>query len=171
MAEEYQSLQMTLPFALTPTLRRDPYPYISTDSPSNKQYGKIILITGGGSGIGAAAAKVWARAGAMGVVITGRRAERLEPTAAAIRETNKETRVLAVPTDVSDDAAIAQLHEKVKATFGRPAAVILACAGMIPPAGKVGEVGVEDWWTSFVSILVFGSVSWLIMLTNFARVY
>ena len=158
MAEEDQSLQMTLPFALTPTLRRDPYPYISTDNPSNTQHGKIILVTGGGSGIGAAAAKVWARAGAMGVVITGRRAERLEQTAAAIRATNKETKVLAVPTDVSDDAAIAKLHEKVRETFGRPADVILACAGMIPPAGKVGEVGVEDWWTSFVSIPILKMV-------------
>lgn len=46
-------LQWTLPVQLTGPIHRDIYPLISPDNPVNNQQGKIILITGGGSGIGA----------------------------------------------------------------------------------------------------------------------
>lgn len=45
------ALALTLPVQLTRTLHRQPYDYILPEN--NPQRGKIILITGGGSGIGA----------------------------------------------------------------------------------------------------------------------
>ena len=45
------SLAMTLPVQLTKTIHRQPYPFILPEN--NRQDGKIILITGGGTGIGA----------------------------------------------------------------------------------------------------------------------
>lgn len=45
------SLALTLPVQLTRTLHRQPYDYILPEH--NPQPGKIIVITGGGSGIGA----------------------------------------------------------------------------------------------------------------------
>ena len=53
MAEPDKSLAFTLPYKLTKTIHRQPYDYISTERQQNLQTGKIILITGGGSGIGA----------------------------------------------------------------------------------------------------------------------
>ncbi|KAK4947887.1 hypothetical protein LTR10_013395 [Elasticomyces elasticus] len=50
-----QSLDFTLPVQLTKKIYRDPYDYILPEN--NPQAGKIILITGGGSGIGAAISK------------------------------------------------------------------------------------------------------------------
>lgn len=46
-------LQYTHPFQITKKIRREVYEYISPENPSNKQAGKIIVITGGGTGIGA----------------------------------------------------------------------------------------------------------------------
>lgn len=51
--------------------------------------GKVTLITGAGSGIGAAAARVFAREGAT-VVLTGRREERLAAVAGELRESGAE---------------------------------------------------------------------------------
>ena len=45
------SLDYTLPFQLTKTIHRDVYDLVSPDNPANSQKGKIIVITGGGTGI------------------------------------------------------------------------------------------------------------------------
>ncbi|HET9290294.1 MAG TPA: SDR family NAD(P)-dependent oxidoreductase, partial [Actinomycetes bacterium] len=48
--------------------------------------GKVILVSGGTSGVGAAAARACARAGARAVAVTGRRREKGEEVAAELRE-------------------------------------------------------------------------------------
>jgi len=62
--------------------------------------GRIAIVTGGGTGIGAATARVLADRGA-DVVIASRTTQELEKTATAIRDATKR-RCLAVPTDVKD---------------------------------------------------------------------
>jgi hypothetical protein len=52
MTSEIDPEQFTKPFLLTQAYHRDPYPAISPENPSNKQDGKIIIITGASSGIG-----------------------------------------------------------------------------------------------------------------------
>jgi hypothetical protein len=46
-------LEYTTPFQLTKTIRRDPYAALSPTKPSNSAQGKIVVITGGGTGLGA----------------------------------------------------------------------------------------------------------------------
>ena len=65
--------------------------------------GKVVWITGAGTGIGEAAARLLALAG-MTVVLSGRRAEPLEGAAAAIREIGGRAEVMAL--DVVDRAAV-----------------------------------------------------------------
>jgi len=54
MTDSVDKLAYTRPFQLTKTIHREKVPYsISDSNPENNQTGKILVITGGGSGIGA----------------------------------------------------------------------------------------------------------------------
>ena len=77
---------------------------------------KIALVTGAGSGIGKCVAIALAQNG-YSLVLAGRRLERLEPTALAVKQPNAQ--VLVVPTNVTDPASVAELFAKTKDTFGR----------------------------------------------------
>lgn len=77
--------------------------------------GKTVLITGGGTGMGKAAALRFGREGA-NVVIAGRRPAELNLVADEI--TTAGGNVLAVPADVSDAVQVEALVKKTIATFG-----------------------------------------------------
>lgn len=51
MADE--TLELTTPFQLTKTIRRDPYEALSPTNPELSAAGKVIIVTGGGTGLGA----------------------------------------------------------------------------------------------------------------------
>lgn len=81
----------------------------------NRLENKVVIITGGNSGIGACAAKMFAAEGAK-VVISARRVEQLEAVAQEIRAAGGE--VLAVPCDVSKPEQCANVVAKTVETFG-----------------------------------------------------
>ncbi|KAF7946519.1 hypothetical protein EAE96_009516 [Botrytis aclada] len=158
MSQEIDADAYTRPFSLTKTVRRDPYPAIFPSNPSNSQEGKIILITGGGTGIGAAAAQVWARASAAGIIITGRRVEKLEETASKIKEINAETRVLIVKTDVSIDNDVKNAFHQTKEAFGKVPDLILLCSAILESPKLVHETPGDEWW-SYMAINAKGVYS------------
>ncbi len=82
--------------------------------------GKVIAITGGSSGIGAATAIECAKAG-MAVTIGARRVEKLELVAEAIRKLGGRAEPIAC--DVDRDEDVARFIERVWETFGRLDAV------------------------------------------------
>jgi NAD(P)-dependent dehydrogenase (short-subunit alcohol dehydrogenase family) len=79
--------------------------------------GRVAIVTGGGRGIGAATAALLAGDGAR-VVIGSRTVEELEATARTISAAAGAGRVLAVPTDVADEAAVVRLFDEALARFG-----------------------------------------------------
>src|SRR5262249_23199258 len=112
--------------------------------------GRTAVVTGGGSGIGRAIALELASAG-MNVVIAD-----IEPVPARDVATEVEalgTRALAVPTDVSDFAAVDALADAAYAEFG---AVHVVCnnAGVLI-FGDLQDLKIEDWnW--LLGVNVFG---------------
>lgn len=96
--------------------------------------GKTALITGGTSGIGLAAARLFLKEGAQ-LAITGRNPERL---AAAQKELGDET--LVVRSEASNLAEIDSLLEQVKNRFGKLDILFLNAASVTPtPIDSVTE--------------------------------
>jgi len=77
---------------------------------------RVALITGGGTGIGRAAAERLAEMG-FALVLTGRRSEPLEAAAAAIRSAGGTAHPHVA--DITDPAAIEALFGAVRSRFGR----------------------------------------------------
>ena len=102
--------------------------------------GRVALVTGAGSGIGKAAALELLKEGYR-VALAGRRRERLDETAS---ESAAGDRVLVVPTDVADPAAVRTLFAKTREAFGR-LDVLFNNAGRSAPGIPLEDVTYEQW--------------------------
>jgi NAD(P)-dependent dehydrogenase (short-subunit alcohol dehydrogenase family) len=100
--------------------------------------GRVAIISGGGTGIGAATARLFAREGAA-VVVTGRRPEPIEAVAAEIGGT-------AVAGDISDPRDASEAVDTAVRTFGG-LDVVIANAG-VGMGGSAAEVTDEQWVTT-----------------------
>ncbi|MYZ44482.1 SDR family oxidoreductase [Schauerella aestuarii] len=102
---------------------------------------RVAVVTGAGSGIGRAVALALFAEG-YAVVLAGRRADALEETR---RQANdSENRMLAVPTDVSDEAAVGALFDAVRTHYGR-IDLLFNNAGRGAPAVPIDELPVQTW--------------------------
>jgi FlaA1/EpsC-like NDP-sugar epimerase len=77
---------------VTKTTRKDVYPAISPSRPELSQAGKVVLITGAGTGVGFNIAKSFVQASADTVIIIGRRLEKLETAASTLKQINPTTK-------------------------------------------------------------------------------
>ncbi|MET9956860.1 SDR family oxidoreductase [Streptomyces sp. NPDC006339] len=96
---------------------------------------RVYLVTGGGTGIGAATARLLGAAGHR-VVVSGRRPEPLRLVA-------EETGALAVPSDIGEPDEVRDLVDTVLGVHGRLDGLVLNAG--IGRGGGVGEVTLEDW--------------------------
>jgi NAD(P)-dependent dehydrogenase (short-subunit alcohol dehydrogenase family) len=110
----------------------------------NELTGKVAIVTGGGTGIGEAAARVLAAAGA-DLVVAARKVERLAAVAESIRGSGQ--RCIAIPTDVRLEDDIQGLVEGTIAEFGRVDIVVNNAGGsyLFP----MEETPIDRWDNSF----------------------
>ena len=97
-----------------------------------------------------AAADVWCRAGAGGVIIAGRRVEKLEEVAQGLRRKYPSPRILAVRADVTVQSDMEELFGRVKEEFGRSTDVLLANAGVMEKHNLIADQDADAWWNSMV---------------------
>jgi NADP-dependent 3-hydroxy acid dehydrogenase YdfG len=102
--------------------------------------GKVVLVTGASSGIGAGIARELGRAGAK-VVLGARRVDRIEALAEEIR--NEGGEAIARALDVTDRADVAAFADAARAAFGR-IDVIVNNAGIMP-LSLMASLKVDEW--------------------------
>lgn len=102
--------------------------------------GRVAVVTGASSGLGADAARAYAAYGAA-VALLARRVEKLDALAAELRQ--QGGRVLAVGCDVSDEDQVRAAVERVASEWGR-IDILLNDAGVAVP-GTVEQLTVEQW--------------------------
>jgi NAD(P)-dependent dehydrogenase (short-subunit alcohol dehydrogenase family) len=104
-------------------------------------HGKVAFVTGAGSGIGEASARLLAARGAR-VTLVGRTEDELEEVAAGIRSEGGEA--ITAVADVSDEDAVEQAVRATLEQFGR-LDVVVANAGVNGTWAGIEDLSVEDF--------------------------
>jgi NAD(P)-dependent dehydrogenase (short-subunit alcohol dehydrogenase family) len=115
--------------------------------------GKVALITGGGGGIGRAAALLFAREGAKVVIAEIARAAG-EATAAAIEKAGGKARFVA--TDVTVPEQVEAAVKAAVGTFGGLHVLYNNAGGATPKDGKVTEMDLDEFWRT-IAVDLFGT--------------
>ena len=102
--------------------------------------GRVVVVSGASSGLGAQMARGYAAQGA-DLVIMARRVEKLEALAEEIRKLGR--RCLPIQCDVTDSAMVDAAAKKAEAEFGK-VDVLVNCAGSAKNAGVLNMTN-DEW--------------------------
>ncbi|MGB0629109.1 MAG: SDR family NAD(P)-dependent oxidoreductase [Alphaproteobacteria bacterium] len=121
---------------------------------SNSVEGRVVIVTGGGTGIGRAYAKHFAAHGAIPVIaeINGQAGTNVAKEIEA-----DGGRALAVQTDVSDEASVSEMIAAAMAEFGRIDVLINNAAIFSTVTRSRFEDISRDDWTRILDVNVIGS--------------
>src|SRR5699024_8635386 len=107
---------------------------------ANQFAGKVVLVTGGGTGLGKQTSKSFAANGAT-VILASNDVQSIEETEKEITEADGSA--IAIETDVSSNVSVENMMNKVKKQFG--GVDILINSAAIYPSKPFEEVSVEEW--------------------------
>jgi NAD(P)-dependent dehydrogenase (short-subunit alcohol dehydrogenase family) len=127
----------------TATYHHKPYPAIDPTRPELSAKGKSIVVTGGGTGIGAEIAKYFAKAGASRILILGRREAPLVSTKENIKKNFPNV-------DISFAAADATKKNEIDAAFAKfgKINVLVSNAGVIGTRGPIKDAKIDEWFSA-----------------------
>lgn len=133
--------------AFTKTIHRDVYPAVLPTNPDLSMKGKLVIVTGAGSGIGATGiVPAFAAAGASGIVLVGRRPDKLSEVSTGLKMQYPTTKVLEVPTDITKPAEVKSLFDTIHSQLGQPADILINNAGVRLALMPLVDSDADDWW-------------------------
>ncbi|KAK1751330.1 hypothetical protein QBC47DRAFT_391641 [Echria macrotheca] len=158
MADGYNGRSDNYRIAEIKTMHKAPYPGIDPRRPELSQTGRTVLIAGGSTGIGFAIARGFVQAGALRVIILGRRADVVQAAAASLQaeaeaETagmergNAVTVVMGIPCDIGSLADAARLWDGLKRDEIVVDVLVLSAA-VTGQMGPILQNTVEATWTA-----------------------
>ena len=102
----------------TKTFHHDTYPAIDPTRPELSVAGKVVVVSGGGQGIGAAIVKAFAQAGAAHIAIFGRKESTLNAVKSEVEASHKAS-VHVYQADVTDEAAVNHVFADIERKAGK----------------------------------------------------
>ncbi|MCJ1378668.1 hypothetical protein MMC17_001767 [Xylographa soralifera] len=120
------------------------YSAISTSRPELSVAGKVILITGAGSGIGPHLTSAFAVAGSRKLALVGRTLSTLQSTKASLEAEYLGIEVLALVADITDVAAVNRALAETKKKLG-PIDVLISNAGYLPTVAPLATANTTEW--------------------------
>ena len=121
------------------------YPAIDPARPELSAKGKTVVVSGGGSGIGAAIARAFAAAGAPRIAIFGRRQNVLEATKASVEKEYPATHVLTLTADVSKRADVDAAFDEIASKLGQ-IDIFVNNSGFLSAPNTIASADFDDWW-------------------------
>lgn len=135
---------------VTKTVHNSVYPAISPSRSELSQAGRVILITGGGTGVGFSSARAFVRASASTVIILGRRADVLAEAAIKLENEAKtigtNTKIISHTCDIVDLAQVDAFWKEL-ADKGITVDVFVANAAKFTETKPILELGFDEVWS------------------------
>ncbi|RSS83292.1 SDR family oxidoreductase [Streptomyces sp. WAC06614] len=115
----------------TPAGLPAPPPLGAAALPPDTYRGRVVLVTGGGSGLGRAMAVEFARVGA-DVLVAGRRADRLDDAVRELKAVPGAGRVASAVCDIRDPERVTEVFEAAQSALGLPDVLVNNAAANFP---------------------------------------
>jgi len=117
--------------------------------------GRVAVVTGASSGIGAAVTRMLAQEG-VHVSLAARRRDMLDEVQVGLERQGSDVRILSVPTDVTDRQQVKSLIARTEEELG-PVAILVNCAGVM--FYSLMKNLHEDDWERTVDVLCKGMLN------------
>lgn len=141
----------------TKTFHRSSYPGIDPNRPDLSTAGKVVLITGGGSGIGPRIAHAFATSGCTKIAIVGRTAASLEKTKQEIEGAHDGVTVHTATADITDANAVKKAFDGASTALGR-IHIVISNAAYLPDTKPVVQADIEEWFKG-MTVNVMGTLN------------